>query len=84
MGEFKVILSRKKTFWKLKPRVKLSVLNPNEKTIRKTRRQSKKLERKIDDMTANKKREILVNKGIIRTDSNAPESIMNTMLKALV
>tara|TARA_Y100000389_G_scaffold28813_1_gene24585 strand:- start:2913 stop:3170 length:258 start_codon:yes stop_codon:yes gene_type:complete len=84
MGKFKVVLTRKKRFWRCPKNVKISVITPNKKTIRRNQKKSKKMARKISQMNVDEKKELLLRKGLIKSNSSIPEHLMDVMLKSLV
>uniref|UniRef100_A0A6C0AFX3 Uncharacterized protein n=1 Tax=viral metagenome TaxID=1070528 RepID=A0A6C0AFX3_9ZZZZ len=85
MGNIKFTLSNKrKKRWVCKKNVTLKIDHPDKSTIRKTRKKTRKLRDKVSKMNNSQKRDLLINKGVLKPESKAPEDIVNTMLDGLV
>ena len=85
MRNIKFTLSNKrKKRWVCKKNVTLKIEHPDKLTIRKTRKKKRKIRERVSKMNNSEKKELLINKGVLKPESKAPEDIVNTMLDGLV
>ena len=86
MGNIKFLRnpkSRKKRKWQCSKKIQLRVETPGKVIISKTRKNTRKTRDKLDRMDSTTKRKILENQGLLRADSNAPQDVVDIMLKNL-
>ena len=87
MGNIKFLRnpkSRKKRRWQCPKKIQLRVETPGKVIISKTRKKTRKTRDKLDKMDSNTKRQILKNQGLLKENSNAPQELVDIMLKNLV
>ncbi len=87
MGNIKFLRnpkSRKKRRWQCQKKIQLLVETPGKVIISKTRKKTRKTREKLDKMDSNTKRKILENQGVLKENSNAPQELVDIMLKNLV
>ncbi len=76
--------SRKRRRWQCTKKVNLYVETPDKLTVSKTRKKTRKTRDKIAKMDSNTKRKILEGQGVLKENSNAPQELVDIMLKNLV
>ncbi|GIS52811.1 MAG: hypothetical protein Ct9H90mP28_5270 [Paracoccaceae bacterium] len=76
--------SRKRRRWQCTKKVNLYVETPDKLTVSKTRKKTRKTRDKIAKMDSNTKRKILEGQGVLKENSNAPQELVDIILKNLV
>ena len=76
--------SRKRRRWQCTKKVNLYVETPDKLTVSKTRKKTRRTRDKIAKMDSNTKRKILEGQGVLKENSNAPQELVDIMLKNLV
>tara|TARA_Y100000768_G_scaffold313914_1_gene248729 strand:- start:2281 stop:2544 length:264 start_codon:yes stop_codon:yes gene_type:complete len=76
--------SRKRRRWQCTKKINLYVETPDKLTVSKTRKKTRKTRDKIAKMDSNTKRKILEGQGVLKENSNAPQELVDIMLKNLV
>ena len=76
--------SRERRRWQCTKKVNLYVETPDKLTVSKTRKKTRKTRDKIAKMDSNTKRKILEGQGVLKENSNAPQELVDIILKNLV
>lgn len=84
MGRIKFTVTRKKRRWECPRDVKLCIDAPDKKTINKTRKNQKKLNKSLGSMDMKKKKTLLEKNGVLKENSKAPDDIVDIMISGLV
>lgn len=84
MGRLKFTVSRKKRRWQCPKDVTLRVEAPPHDTIKKTRKRSRQIKDTLRNMDCANKKKLLESKGVIKQDSQAPEELVDIIIKGLI
>ena len=76
--------SRKRRRWQCTKKIHLFVETPDKLTVSKTRKKTRKTRDKLSKMDSNTKRKVLEEQGLLKDNSNAPQELVDIMLKNLV
>lgn len=85
MGNIKFTLGKtRKRKWSLKKDVSITVIHPDKMTMKKTKKKIRDTKTNISKMNNTQKKDLLINKGILKAGSTAPDDIINTILDGLI
>ena len=76
--------NKKRNRWNLKKNIKLVVNHPDKKVIAFTRKKIRKNREDILKLSDNERKNLLINRGILKLDTKAPSDLINIMVYNLI
>ena len=70
--------------WKCKKKIKLRIESPDKSVVSKTRKKTRKTREQLKEMDSTAKKQLLETKGILKTDSKAPNEVITLIISNLV